>query len=339
MSNSPYFRLFPSCRLVNGDHFSVIADLDRGRMIDIPNLMHEVFQHNQKEKLTVYQLKEYFKNQYDEGIDKIIDFLLKEKLGFFTYDPDLFEDIDLDFETPYSINNAIVEYAANSPFQLDILISILNNQGCQAIELRFLENHSEETINEVLAKSSCMRIKKIDLLLKYTENTDVELFSRSLFGNYPRVGSIVFYSSPKNLVRSERIYNRLISLTSVNLELLKLTEKKSRHTFVCNLTAFTEAQSFNLGLNKKLSINRYGKIKNYLSHNAEYGDASEENILMYLQSVEILKTWSISNDEIEVCKACQYRYGCVDNSAIVSRNGKFFKDQSCNYDPFQNKWI
>lgn len=339
MSNSPYFRLFPSCRLVNGDQLSVIADLDRGRMIDIPNLMLEVFQHNQKEKLTVNQLKGCFEHKYDEGIDRIIDFLLKEKLGFFTYDPGLFEDIDLNFEIPYSINNAIIEYAPNSPFQLETIISVLNEHGCQAIELRFLENHSEATINEVLAKSSCMRIKKIDLFLKYTENTNVELFPRSLFGNYPRIGSIVFYSSPKNMVRSERFYNRFISLTSTNLELLKLTEKKSRHSFVCNLTAFTEAQSFNLGLNKKLSINRFGKIKNYLSHNAEYGDASKENILMYLQNVEILKTWSISNDEIEICKACQYRYGCVDNSAIVSRNGKFFKDQFCNYDPFQNKWI
>lgn len=339
MSNSPYFRLFPSCRLVNGDQLSVIADLDQGRMIDIPNLMFEVFQHNQKEKLTVNQLKKCFEHQYDEGIDRIIGFLLEEKLGFLTYDPDLFEDIDLNFEIPYSINNAIIEYAPDSPFQLETIISILNDHGCQAIELRFLEDHPEESIINSLEKTSRVRIKKIDLFLKYCKEKVENSFPRSLFANFPRVGSVVFYSSPKEFVRTERVYNRLISLTSLNLELIYLPERKSKHTFVCNLAAFTEAQSFNLGLNKKLSINRFGKIKNYLSHNVEYGDASEENILMYLQNVEILKTWSISNDEIEVCKSCQYRYGCVDNSALVIRNGKFYKDQNCNYDPFQNRWM
>ena len=48
--------------------------------------------------------------------------------------------------------------------------------------------------------------------------------------------------------------------------------------------------------------------------------------------------WAVSNDNIEVCKECKYRYACYDSSEIVMRNGKYEKKYKCSYDVKNNKW-
>jgi len=46
----------------------------------------------------------------------------------------------------------------------------------------------------------------------------------------------------------------------------------------------------------------------------------------------------ISNDIIEKCKDCQYRYMCLSNSDIEEKAGKFHKINSCTFNPYENKW-
>jgi hypothetical protein len=48
--------------------------------------------------------------------------------------------------------------------------------------------------------------------------------------------------------------------------------------------------------------------------------------------------WGITNNKITKCKNCQYRYICLDNSALLFKNQTIYKKTNCNYDPFKNIW-
>lgn len=57
-----------------------------------------------------------------------------------------------------------------------------------------------------------------------------------------------------------------------------------------------------------------------------------------LKDSNFKKLWYIYNDKIEKCKDCQFRYQCVSNSDIKEENGKYYKVDTCDYDPYQNIW-
>ena len=47
---------------------------------------------------------------------------------------------------------------------------------------------------------------------------------------------------------------------------------------------------------------------------------------------------SITNDKIEVCKDCEFRYICLDCKAMSEQCGVFSKPYYCAYDPYEGKW-
>jgi SPASM domain peptide maturase of grasp-with-spasm system len=316
----------------------VLIDLDRGEIIDIPNLMYEVFCYNQNVNSTIDELKKHFNYEYSHGIDKIIEFCLNKKLGFLTEEPEIFHDINLFFETPYLLTNAVIEYSNNSHYSIENVISWLNEYGCQAIEIRLLGKYPENFVTNLMNKFNNSRITKFDIVLKFSEKIDVVLFSKNMFSKHPRIASFIFYSTPKGLEKKEFVHNKTISLISIDVE-SKFIEKKTRNSFSCSLIAFSEAQSYNLGLNKKISINRFGKLKNYLTHEEEFGDVTQESIRCFTENVYLQNKWEISNNNIETCKDCQYRYVCVDNSPISQRNGLYYRANPCDFDPYHNLWI
>lgn len=96
---------------------------------------------------------------------------------------------------------------------------------------------------------------------------------------------------------------------------------------------------FNVGLNRKLTIDSRGKVKNFFSHQTVFGDVRENSLHDVLSKDEFQAKWRITNDMIEKCKDCQYRYMCLSNSDIVQKNNKYYKLNSCDFNPYKNKWL
>ena len=90
----------------------------------------------------------------------------------------------------------------------------------------------------------------------------------------------------------------------------------SPNLFISNIPFFCEANLFNIGLNRKISIDFDGSIKNYISHKITFGNIKNTSLDKVLESEEFQKKWHISNDIIEKCKDCQYRYSCLSNSDV-----------------------
>lgn len=91
-------------------------------------------------------------------------------------------------------------------------------------------------------------------------------------------------------------------------------------------------------MNQYCSINEHGEVKNYLTHKKTFGDAKNDCIESIINSEEFQRQWNISNDKIEKCKECQFRYICSNQSEVVLKKGKYFKIDNCGFNPRENKW-
>jgi radical SAM protein with 4Fe4S-binding SPASM domain len=101
-------------------------------------------------------------------------------------------------------------------------------------------------------------------------------------------------------------------------------------SLIINPVYFYESQKFNASLNQKITVDKNGNIKNYISHKKTFGNINNKKINDVLVDDEFTKIWYISNDQIEICKECQYRYFCLNFSEIIEKKGKFFKLNYCN---------
>ena len=115
--------------------------------------------------------------------------------------------------------------------------------------------------------------------------------------------------------------------------------KYSRDTFQVNISFFMEAQEHNTGLNKKVCVDELGNYKHDVSHKKTFGNQNNKSLDELLADDSFVNGWKISNDKIEKCKDCQFKYMCYSCSEVEERDGKYYKVDDCNFDPYSNKWL
>jgi SPASM domain peptide maturase of grasp-with-spasm system len=109
--------------------------------------------------------------------------------------------------------------------------------------------------------------------------------------------------------------------------------------FSINIKAFSEALKYNTCLNRKISIDKAGEIKNCPSMPESYGNIDVVGLKEALSNKQIKKYWHISKDEIEVCKDCEFRYICTDCRAYLSEpSNERSKPLKCGYNPYTGEW-
>jgi SPASM domain peptide maturase of grasp-with-spasm system len=106
-----------------------------------------------------------------------------------------------------------------------------------------------------------------------------------------------------------------------------------------NFRSIIEAHQHNTCLNKKISIDVDGAIKNCPTLADSYGNVKDTLLYDVLLRNEIQQLWSVSKDQVLVCQDCEYRMVCTDCRAIVSEPGNILsKPLKCTYDPYQMVW-
>ncbi len=137
--------------------------------------------------------------------------------------------------------------------------------------------------------------------------------------------------------------NRLI-LTKQRLKSKLNCGKISKCIFQTNLRNIVTSKSHNSCLNRKISIDVNGDIKNCPSMPESYGNIKDTTLEEALNKPGFKKYWNITKDDIEVCRDCEFRYICTDCRAYTERttfNKKgldLSKPLKCGYNPYTNKW-
>ncbi|HLL83069.1 MAG TPA: SPASM domain-containing protein, partial [Longimicrobium sp.] len=109
--------------------------------------------------------------------------------------------------------------------------------------------------------------------------------------------------------------------------------------FSVNLELFSEGQRFNSCLNRKISVDRFGEIRNCPSTPRSYGHVHDTSLHSALAHREFRELWEVNKDQVEVCRDCEFRYVCTDCRAYIAEPAdRFSKPSKCTYDPYTARW-
>ncbi len=331
------FKLFANCVPVKGARRSTLCDLQNGSYCFLPNSLFYIL--TELAGCTIDEIKAYFDDAGKSGvIDQYFQFLLHNEFGFLSDEPERFPAIDFSFVRAEQITNAIIDVTPDSDHPYEDILRQLAALGCRALQIRVFEQMPLAAIEATLQMTRAHALKHIDLLIRYTpEMTDHAL--RNIVAQYPAISRILVHAAPvdKDIESSPGV---------VRVCLRQLVSDSAEHCgyvhpsfFAVNLDHFSEAQTANTCLNRKIAIDSTGAIKNCPALGTSFGHVRSTPIADVVALKQFQKLWAVRKDDIQVCKSCEFRYICSDCRAILNDSSDILsKPARCTYDPFTASW-
>ena len=70
-----------------------------------------------------------------------------------------------------------------------------------------------------------------------------------------------------------------------------------------------------------------------------YGNVKDTTLKEVISNPEFQELWTISKDQIDVCKDCEFRHMCTDCRAFIKDPENIYSQPSkCTYNPYICKW-
>lgn len=339
-TDNKYFYLYADCKPVKGFKNSAIYDLMKGEIHFFPSSYYELL--TSFRKYTVQRLEESLRQQDSENLKKFLKFLTDNDLGTFVDDITLFPEIDTSWDHPSPITNAVVDVGEKA-YDINIVLQQLDELRVTNIQLRFYRLTSFKDLQKKLSGVKKTDIKSVEIISPWHSSLTPSNVDKLIDGNY-RVTDVYLYSAPENkvhILKVAKLISRgriIYSKEQINsCESCGLINKKSFCT--PNMSNFNELMNFNGCLNRKISVDVNGYIKNCPSMKSSYGHVSSTSLANVLKESNFKKYWSIKKDDIEVCKDCEFRYVCTDCRVYIQDEKNLFsKPSKCNYDPYTTEW-
>ena len=132
--------------------------------------------------------------------------------------------------------------------------------------------------------------------------------------------------------------NTISTHTILNTETLK-SRYNMEPVFWTSKESFKENFFYNSCWNGKIAITATGDIIPCIFARDEVVGNIRKNSFEQIEK-KIINKWSITKDDIEVCKDCEFRYCCHDCRPIAKGiNGDTYsKYPRCCYDPYTGLW-
>lgn len=335
------FKLFANCKLTKGYSRSVINDLGRNIAQLIPNELYEILANFQER--TVNEVLNEYEDVYSKTILNYFSFLFDQEFIFFSNDLSRFPDLTCNWYYPTEISNCIIDYDSNSKFDLLMAIMKFDSICCQHLQLRFYSGliFSEliTIVNEI--QFYCSNILSLNIIFPFNEELNVEEIKKN-FNLYDKVKLITFFNANKDetfemgnkennkryiIFKNQTIFNEH-NCGIINTDL-----------FVINMKNYTEGLKYNTCLNRKISVDKDGLIKNCPSMSQSFGEIGTSDLLSIISLEQFKSKWYIDKRQIDICKDCEFKDICTDCRAYLEDpNNMFSKPLKCGYDPYLNKW-
>lgn len=333
------FKLMAQCIPVKGAFRSTICDLQRNEIEIIPNdLCDLLIQHNGK---TIQDIKEIYQHKYDQIIDEYFDFLIEKDFIFFTETPYLFPEFSGKWSEPSTITNALLDIGDETHYDVHNALFQLSFLHVKYLEIRFYKPVKRIEIESLLAylKEIKSSIISVEILLPFSNEFSPSK-NKTLYENYSRLSALKLYDAEYN-----RFFSPLFNRRGYTI----YTRKKIGNELCCgvidsslfaiNIKTFTESLHFNSCLNRKVSVDKGGYIKNCPSFSNHYGHVDETNLADITNTDDFKKLWNINKDQISICKDCEFRHICTDCRAYRDDPDDIHsKPLKCGYDPYTAEW-
>lgn len=335
-----YFKLYAHCIPVKGYKRSVICDFGKSSLIYIPNSLYQIL--TEFNEMRIDDIVGSFSTDDEkEIIIDYFDYLIEKDLILLDEDKNELEKfpcLTLDWDIPNIITNCIID--VNTSNQISVYRTFIEQLGivnCNYIQLRFFDFVPNEWLDELLQQFNQTKIRGIDLVIRYDDNKSME-FIKILQEKHMRIQKIIVHSSPNdNDLTTNATHSVIYCINTINSE--ACCGNIEPYYFSINDIHFRESLVFNTCLNRKVSIDRNGFIKNCPSIQENYGHISNTNLLEVIIKTEFQKYWHINKNLINVCKECEFRYICTDCRAYIENPDDIFsKPLKCGYNPYTSEW-
>jgi SPASM domain peptide maturase of grasp-with-spasm system len=328
------FQLFANCLPVKGARRSTICDLQKQRMRLIPNDLYEIL--TDCAGLPTTEIKRRFDGN-DEIIDDYFTMLTEESYGFWCDEPELFPKLDLSWERPETITNAIIDVDRSSKHDYSSLLQQLDELGCQAVQIRAYDELSLAELEEILLLCERHRLRHVDLVIKYHPELTAEAL-KEFCVEHQIISRLTVHSSPQKSRSKVDPFSIVIDYYT-----LPVTPSScgiiSPRFFSMTVEHFTEAQSFNTCLNRKIGIAANGEIMACPAMGQSAGNAGSTKLKSAVKDPQLVQIGGITKDQIAVCRDCEFRYVCTDCRAYrQDAADPYSKPAKCTYDPYTATW-
>lgn len=328
-----HFLLFSNCVITKGVQRAIIADLQNDRYTFVPNSFADIINALKDCPINVFCTQNNISEP--ELIDQL-DKLESSGLGHYTDEVDLFPEINTDFKAPYLIQDCIIELSELAVQHSEKIIRELAVLGCQSLELRCYDEFDPFKIQQILDNIILSRIRNVEIYVKYDPKISKAYFYKFL-SNYHIVTCLTVHSCPLKVI-PEAGGNRLRFIEN-SLSSNKCCGKISKDLFKINLHFYLESLKHNTCLNRKISIDLDGNIKNCPSHSSAYGKIPDTSLTAVVASAEFKKLWDITKESIKICQQCEFRNICSDCRVFLEdENDIYSKPLKCGYNPLTGEW-
>lgn len=322
--------LASNCLLVDGNQRDTICDLQHSKFYIIPKSLSEYLISNTgkgeldvEDAIILNKLKE---------LDIVLE-IDEDDLGFFP-------SYHLGFDSPHFISNAIIDISSISNYSINDVIIQLDELLCPHIELRIFELFDLSLFSNIFNDLSLTKIESMDVYMPYdfyleNKNTILKLKKENL-----RFRWLFVHSTPNE---------ELINSTNIDIQFTSEVVDDEKHCgmispfyFFVTSSLFTESKKHNTCLNRKISIDANGNIKNCPSMPESYGSIKDTSLKEALEHPSFKKYWNIKKDDITKCKDCEFRHICTDCRAYRDNpedpEDIYSAPLKCGYDPYTGKW-
>lgn len=318
------YKLFSDCIPVKGITRSLILDLTRKEYHFVPTELCE--------RLLISSVLPTGKipKQY-------LEFLIEKELIFecSPSNTNLYPPLNKEWFYPAEISNAILSVTNES--DLESSFNQLLNLGCRHYMLSINPPLDLRAVVELLKQYDQSNILTLELYVQYSSEMTEEVLANMLQNNN-RISYILCHYSNSSKVVSIRNTRGNICYYNKGIEFLNSV--LSPELFTINMPFYTESLKYNVFYNRKVCIDQYGNIKNYLSHNKVFGNIHDDNISDIISREDFQWLWTINKDKIAICNDCEFRYMCLDSRKPIE-NGDgycFSKNETCPYNPYICLW-
>ncbi len=331
-----YLNIYANCRIVKGAGMSLLCDLQMRRFYHIPNDTADVLMFLQQHSIEACMA--HYGEDNREAVEGYISFVTGKELGFIDNRllPEL-APLDLSWDRYSEITNVIIEYSEAIDYAGPFFRQLFDLH-VQALEIRFYGETGPAKIRELLERFNGTTLKFIKLVLPYGEGLNLREWDK-LVKQYPRVKSLLVHSAPAP--GTEKIFDGTVPVIffSGQISDCRACGEIRTEYFISNMELFTESQHYNTCLNRKLSVDRNGHVRNCPSMRGNFGHVTTTSLLEVLGNEAFLRYGKIRKDDIAVCKDCEFRHVCTDCRAYVEDPQDIYsKPLKCGYDPYANTW-
>ena len=327
----PYF-IAPSVLIVEGATQLLLFDTERKESFLLP-LQLKSFLNNENGRT----LEESMNSELlpKDDFIRFVSFLSDNDLIYFSSNYKLYKPVETKYDYPSGITNTIVDI--NDGHFSQLIVDNLDAINCFHLQIRYYRKVDIVELTELFELLDSLFLKSLELALIFddnlSENLIAEAISRKVY-----VDAIICYQA-KEEKRSKLVPSgQLLYYTEQQLNITSCGVVSPGY-FTSNILAFSESLAHNSCLNRKISIDINGDIKNCPSMPTSFGNINDTTLAEVLKKPSFKELWDISKDKIHVCKDCEFRYVCTDCRAYIEDpNDIYSKPLKCGYNPYIGEW-